>query len=246
MPAAKITAHEMPANLTAAGIRDYIRDLIVQQVGWTHVKSYLSSGTEYAVFTVPGLSGYVTLSIASNLNTSFGLADGFDAGTNALTGTTSGGVTFVSAAGQTTGWTLIQHPEIVVLRATYGTTTSGIALYVPPVAQRPAWWQASRPYAAVARTTNSGVPFDWYTRYGAANIQRRGITTSSTAQGGRELCPQLRLSISSTDTALVSSADLATFAGSGVALGDTAVVEAGANEYYVLEGGSEPVCVRSV
>lgn len=244
MTAATVTTHTIASGATVATARDNLRDWLISDVGLTHVKSYLTSGTEYATFQSPDGVGFITLFVSSSYVWQLQVHDAFDSGTNTRSGNTfSTSSSNVSSSGASVAVTMISHPELTLIRLTSGSQALSLGWVRP--SGKPAWWSATRPYLISLAATNSG--FSYASSYASGLAARRGALAFASPQlGGRAIRPGVEWS-SSTDVIGQSSNDLATVASSGMALFDTAVVTAGVEEYLLLEQiSTEGLCVRSV
>lgn len=232
------------AGTTAAAARDQVRDFIIANWGWTHVKSYLVSATEYATFTVPNLTGFVSVrfDVSSGANRiGFSLHDTFNDATNAREGEVADTIKAVNNSSTNGSIVALSHPEICMFRASFGSAgqTVGILFFNP--ANKPVNWDNSKPYAAILTATMTTFSFI-STPLGIPTVSRLGVTAAQS--GGRGLTRGVAFYAANAYFLGQTSDDLALIAASGTSVWDTGTLPTG-EVFMIVESGGEALCVRT-
>lgn len=232
------------AGTTAIAARDQVRDFIIANWGWTHVKSYLVSAVEYATFTVPNLTGFVSVrfDISSGANRiGFSLHDTFNDTTNARGGEITDPIKAVNSSTNNGSIVALSHPEICMFRASFGSTsqTMGILFFNP--ANRPVNWNNSKPYAATFNAFAAAFYFG-STALGATSAARLGVIAAQ--PDGRGLTRGVAFYAANAYFLGQTSDDLALIAASGASVWDTGTLPTG-EVFMIVEPGNEAICVRT-
>ena len=232
------------AGTTATAARDQVRDFIIANWGWTHVKSYLVGAVEYATFTVPSLTGFVSVrfDVSSGANRiGFSLHDTFNDATNARGGEVADTIKAVNNSLTNGSVVALGHPELCMFRASFGTTNqiTGVLFFNP--ANKPANWNDAKPYAATFGAVTGTFSFG-NTALGATSAVRLGVTAAQ--PDGRGLTRGVTFYAASSYFLGQTSDDLALIAASGANVWDTGTLSTG-EVFTIVEPSSEALCIRT-